>query len=113
MVELRYRQVFCLPPFGAAVVRVPHSTVVSHEYYLRVRRIYPHVVRVSVCTLKTTDLGKAFSAVVAHNQCAVRLKQAVWIFGIDDEIREVERTPDHPRAFVAFLACPAAIVGNK
>ena len=81
VIELRHRQVFAFPPFTAAVVPVPHPAVVSHEHYLRVRGIYPHVVRVSVCTLKTTNLGKAFSAVVAHNQSAIRLKQAVWIFG--------------------------------
>src|SRR6516164_8782504 len=34
MIELRYRQIFSLPPLAAAVVRVPHSAIVTREYRL-------------------------------------------------------------------------------
>src|SRR5512132_2752757 len=34
MVELRYWQIFAFPPFAAAVVRVPHPTIITDEYNL-------------------------------------------------------------------------------
>src|SRR4029077_8893427 len=68
VIKLRHRQVFAFPPFAPAVVGVPHSAVVSDEYDLGVGGIDPHVVRVSVSSLKTAYYRKTFSAVLADNQ---------------------------------------------
>ena len=113
MVKLRYRQVFGLPPFAAPVVRVPHPAIVSGEYNLWVRRVDPNIVRVAVRALKTAHDRKALAGVLAHNQRAVGLEQAVRIIGINDEVREIERSPDHPLAFITFLPSRAAVIGNE
>ena len=68
MIKLGDRQVFALPPFAAAVIRVPHSAVVSHKHHLRVGWVDPHVVRIAVCSLKTAYHGKTFASVLADNQ---------------------------------------------
>ena len=113
VVKLRDRQVFAFPPFAAAVVGVPHSAVVSHEHHLRVGRINPDIVAVAMRALKTAHDRKALAGVLAHNQRAVSLEQAVRIFGINDQVREIERSPDHPLAFITFLPCRAAVIGNE
>src|SRR5215813_8272662 len=68
VIELRDRQVFSFPPFAAAVVRVPHSAIVPREYDLWVRRINPHIMRVTVRSLETAYYRKALSRVLADNQ---------------------------------------------
>ena len=50
VIKLRHRQVISFPPFAAAVVGVPHSAVVAHEYHLRVGRIDPDIMHVAVRT---------------------------------------------------------------
>src|SRR5215211_3754826 len=113
VVKLRYRQVFAFPPFAAAIVGVPHSAVVSHEHYLGIGWIDPHVVAVAVRALKTANDRKAFPSVFTHNECSIGLEQAVRIFRVNYQLREVERSPHHPLAFIALLPCRAAIIGNE
>src|SRR4029077_5643081 len=83
------------------------------EHDLRVGRVDPHVVRVAVSPLKTAHHREAFPAILADNECSVGLEQAVWIFWIDDQIREVERTPYHPLALVTLFPCHPAVVRNE
>src|SRR5262249_61660910 len=68
MIELRHWEVLALPPFAAAVIRVPHSAVVSHKHHLRVGWVDPHVVGIAVRSLKTTYDCKTFASVFANNQ---------------------------------------------
>ena len=68
VIKLRHRQIISFPPFAAAVVGVPHSAVVAHEYHLRVGRIDPHVMRIAVRPLKTAHHREAFSSILADNQ---------------------------------------------
>src|SRR4029453_15361112 len=77
MIELRHRQVFAFPPFAAAVVGIPHPAVVSHEHNFRVGWFNPEIVAVAMCALKTAHDRKALAGVLAHNQRAVSLEQAV------------------------------------
>src|SRR5215471_19659628 len=64
-------------------------------------------------SLETAYYRKALSAVLADNQRPIRLKQPVWVFGINNQVGKVERTPDHPLTFIAFLPRRAAVVRNK
>ena len=99
----RDRKVFAFPPFAAAVVGVPHPAVVSpDQHHSRVGRL--HIVERA---LKTRLRPQA-----AHNQRAVSLENAVRVFGINDQVREIERSPDHPLAFITFLPCRAAVIGK-
>ena len=110
MIKLRHRQVLTFPPFAAAVVGVPHPAVVSHEHDLRVGWIDPHIMRVAVRSLKAAHRRKAFTRILAHNQRAIGLEHAVWIFWIDNQVREVKRAPYHPLAFVTLLPRQAGII---
>ena len=71
VIKLRHRQVFAFPPFAAAVVRVPHPAIVSHEHHLRVGRIDPHIMAVAVRALKAAHYRKTLAGVLAHNQRAI------------------------------------------
>ena len=72
-------------------------------------RIHPDVVEVAVRA--AGDVGERRAAVGAHDERAVRLVDAVFVLRIDDEIREVERPPEHVLAPVAQLPRRAAVVG--
>ena len=47
--------------------------------------------------------GETLAAVFAQDQRAVGLENAIRIFRIDDQVREIKRTPDHPVALVALV----------
>src|SRR5205823_12360510 len=113
VIELRHRQVFALPPFRAAVVGIPHPTIVAGEHDLRIGWVDPDAVHVAVHPAESAHHRETFSSVLADNQRAVGLEHAVWIFGIHDQIREVERTPYHPLALVTLFPCHPAIIGNE
>ena len=113
MIKLGDGQVFAFPPFAAAVIRVPHSAVVSHKHHLRIGWVDPHVVRIAVSSLKTAYYRKTFACVLADNQCSVGLEEAVRILWIHNEIREVERAPYHPLALVALVPGHSAVIGNE
>src|SRR5437773_959419 len=68
VIKLRHWQVISFPPFAAAVVGVPHSAVVAHEYGLRVGWIDPHIMRITVRALKTAHHRKALPSILADNQ---------------------------------------------
>jgi len=63
--------------------------------------------------LKTAYYRKAFSAIFADDQGTIGFKQAVRVLGINNQIRKVEWTPDHPLTFVAFLPCCAPVVRHE
>jgi hypothetical protein len=63
--------------------------------------------------LKSAHDREAPAGVLAYNERAVGLEQAIRIFGIDNQICKVKRTPHHPVAFVAFVPCRATIVRNE
>ena len=63
--------------------------------------------------LETADDGEALAGVFAQDQRSVGLEDAIRILRINDQVREVERTPDHPIAFVALIPGRAAVVGDK
>ena len=113
VIELRDRQILALPPFAPAVVGIPNAAVIPGHDRLRVGRIDPDIVHIAVAALETADDGKAFARVFAQNQWAVGLEDAVRIFRIDDQVREIERTPDHPVALVAFVPRRAGVIGNE
>ena len=62
---------------------------------------------------ESTDHRETFACILAHNHRAISLKNAVWIFWIDNQVREVEGPPDHPLALISFVPGRAAIVGDK
>src|SRR2546428_13333199 len=103
MVELRHRQAIGLPPFAAAVAGIPHASVIPRKDGLRISRIDPDVVHIAMRSNESPNRGETFARVLAHNKRAVRLKNAVRIFWIDNQVREIERAPEHPITFVPFL----------
>ena len=109
VVELRDRQRLRLPPLVPGIVGVPQAAVVADDQMIGVLRIDPHVVEVAV--RRAADVAERRAAVGAHDERAVRLVDAILVLGIDDEIREVEWTPQHVLAAIAELPRRAAIVG--
>ena len=63
--------------------------------------------------LKSAHGREALARVLAHDERAVSLEKAVRILRIDDQVREVKRTPNHPVALVAFVPGRAAIIRNE
>src|ERR1700734_3672310 len=82
-------------------MRVPNSAVIATDDLVRVVRVYPHVVKVAM--RPATDSAEAFAAIDAENEVATGFVDLVLVLRIDDEIGEVEGTPDHHLAAVAFL----------
>src|SRR5207253_4077331 len=113
MIELRDWQVLALPPFAAAIVRIPHAAIVTAEDRLRIRRIDPNIVHVAVRSLKPPYHCKTPACILAQNQCAIGLEHAIRIFWIDYQVREVERSPHHPIALIPRSPGHAAIVGDE
>ena len=69
--------------------------------------------RVAVRSLKSAYYSKTFTAVLTDDQGAVGLEQSVWIFWIDNKIREVKGAPYHPLTLVALLPRHPAVIGNE
>ena len=112
MVELRHGQVVGFPPFASPIVGIPHPAVVPGKDGLWIGWIDPYVMHVSVRPLESPHHRETFSPVLAQDQRAVGLEHAVRIFGIDNQVCEVKRPPDHPITLVAFVPRCAAVVGN-
>ena len=113
VVELRDGEVFAFPPFAATVVRIPHAAIVPGGDRLRIGRIDPNIMEIAMRTLKTADDGETLARIFAQDQRTVGLEETVRIFRINDQVREVERTPDHPIALIALVPRRAAIIGDK
>src|SRR5262249_31026811 len=107
------RKILAFPPLAPAVVGIPHTAVVAVEHGLWIHWIDPNVMHVAMRACETAHRCKTFAAVFTQNQRAVAFENAVRIFWINNEPREIERTPDHPVAFVALFPRRAAVIGNK
>ena len=112
VIELRDRQVVALPPLVAAVVGQPEAAIVAGDHVLDIVRIDPDAVHVAMHAVEAADRREALAAVIAADQRAIGLVDELRVDRIDDQMREVERTPDHPLALVALLPGAAAVVGN-
>src|SRR5439155_19917341 len=55
------------------------------------------------------DSAKALSSIQADDERAIRFEDPVFIFRIDDEIREIEWTPDHRLTAIAHLPGASAV----
>src|SRR5438093_10417184 len=73
-----------------------------------VRRIDPDIVEVAMRAAR--DVAETLSAIIAGNERQIRLVDLVGILRIDNEIRKVERTPNHVLTAIARLPCLAAII---
>ena len=62
---------------------------------------------------ETANRGEALAAVLAQDERAISLEDAIGILRVNDQVGKVERAPDHPLALVALVARSAAVVGNK
>src|ERR1043165_495336 len=93
VIELRHRKILSFPPPVTAVIRVPEATIIACDQMIGIVRIDPNIVKVSVRS--TGYIAKAAAAVAAGYQRPVRLVNLVFIFRIDDQVGEVEWTPDH------------------
>src|SRR5213078_2799925 len=80
---------------------------------LRVGRVDPDRVEIAVRTGESAHDREALAGVFTHDERPVRLENAVRIFRIDDQLREIKRTPDHPAAFIALVPGRAAVIGNE
>ena len=102
-----------MPPAVRTVVRDPQAAVVAGEDLLRVCRIDEHVMHIAMHAVEAADRREAPAAVVAGDQRAVGLEEVLRILRVDDQVRKVERAPDHPLALVALLPGGAAVVGDE
>ena len=112
VVKLGNWQVIALPPFGTAIVGIPNAAIIPGDDSLRIGRINPHIVHVAVCASEAADHRKALAAVFAENQRAIGLEHAIGIFRVDDQVRKIKRTPNHPVALVPLCPGLSTIVGN-
>src|SRR5204863_4544552 len=96
VVELRDRQIVGLPPLVRAVVGNPRSAVVPGEHVFGVARLDEDVVHIPVHAAEPADGAEALAAVLTHDEVAVGLVEAIGVLRINDEVGEVERSPDHP-----------------
>jgi hypothetical protein len=108
VVELRDGQVLRFPPAVAAVVGVPESAVVADDEVVCVVGVDPEVVEVAVRAAR--DVREALAAIVAHDEREVRLVNLVLVLRVDDEVGEVEGSPDHVLAAVELCPRLAAVV---
>src|SRR5215831_16914918 len=113
MIELRNWKVLGLPPFGAAVMRIPETAIVACNHHLWIRRIYPNIMHIAMHSLKAADRGETLPTVLAQNQDPIRLKNTIWILRVDRQVRKIKRAPYHPLALVALFPGQAAVVGYK
>jgi hypothetical protein len=67
---------------------------------------------VDVAVHAAADHAEAAAAVVAADQVQIRLVELVLVLRIDDEVRKIERPPDHRLASVQPLPGLAAVVGT-
>src|SRR5207245_1420715 len=103
-------EVIAFPPAIAAVKGIPNAAVVAGDYIVGVVRIDPDIVKVSVRA--AGDVAEALAAVVARNQRSVRLVDFVFVFGIDNQVREVEWAPDHVLAAIELSPGLSPIIGT-
>ena len=82
-------------------MRVPDSAVIAADDLVRVVGVYPDVVKIAVRA--ATDSTEAFTAIDTEDQAATGFVDLVVVLRIDNEIGEVEGTPDHHLAAIAFL----------
>ena len=62
---------------------------------------------------ESPNRGETFARVLTHDERAISLKNAVRIFWIDNQVREIERAPYHPITSVPFVPGQSAIVGDE
>src|SRR5208282_3121862 len=110
MIELRNRQIELMLPAGSSVVAAPQAAIVAGNDNIRIVRIDPDVVKVAV---GVGYRAEALTSIHAEQQWGIGLENFVLIFRIDDQIREVERTPDHVLAGVQTIPVLAAIIGAE
>ncbi len=80
-------------PAVAAIFAAPQPTVITGDDHIGVGRIYPDVVKIAMPA--TGNHAEAFPAIDRQQQEKIGLENFVLVFGIDDEISEVKRAPDH------------------
>src|SRR6516162_4694876 len=93
VIELRDGQINLMHPSRAAILAAPQSAVVSGINNVGVAGVDPHGMEVSVG--RTGDRAEALSPIHAVQQDEIGLEDLLWIFGIDDQVGEVKRTPYH------------------
>src|SRR5438105_3449047 len=112
MIELGNGQVIGFPPLSSAVIGIPDATIIASDYRLRIGRINPDRVYVAMRALETTHRGEAFAAIFAHDHRPVSLEKAIWLFWVNDQVRKVKRTPNHPVTLIALRPGLPAVVGD-
>src|ERR1044072_4682642 len=93
VIELRDWKILSFPPPVTAVIRVPETAIIARDHMVRVVRIDPNIVKVSMRS--TGYVTEAAPAVTACYQRPVRFVYLVFVFRIDDQVSEIERAPDH------------------
>src|SRR5258707_5529480 len=107
MVELRNRQVHQMPPAAAGVNAAPQSAVISAVNDLGVAGINPNRVMVAVSIRHGIE---ALAAVHALQQDEIGLENFVLVFGIDNKVRKVKRTPHQILAGIKAYPFLAALI---
>src|SRR5437763_15473635 len=90
---------------------MPNASVTAGDDMIAIVGIHPHIMETPVCAVP--DHAEASAAILAHNQCKVRLVNLVLVFRIDDQVGEVKRPPDHPIAAVLVFPRFAAVFGPE
>src|SRR5205807_3641353 len=93
VIALRYRQVHLALPTRPAAEAAPETSIIRSEDLARILRIDPDIVEVAVRGVG--NRAEAFPAVDAEQEGPINLENLIFVFRIDDQIGEIEGTPDH------------------
>ena len=98
-------------PAVSAIVAAPQAAIVGGEDGLGVGGVDPDVVEIAVGA--ALDGAEAAPAIGGEKERSAGLEDFVFVFRIDDQIREVEGAPDLELAGIEFRPGAAGIVGAE
>src|SRR3984893_6434991 len=111
VIKLGNRQVVALPPGISAIVGIPDTSIVAGDQMIGVIGIDPHIVEVAVGT--PGNGAETFAAIFAHDQYKVGFVNFIFVFGIDNQVSEIDRPPHHPVAAIPLLPGLSSVIGAK
>src|ERR1700687_1886005 len=111
VIKLRDGKIVGLPPGVSAVVRIPNAAIVPGDQVIRVLRIDPYIMEITVRA--ADNAAETLAAILAHDEYQIRLVQFDFVLRIDQQVRKIKRAPHHPTAAVTFFPGLAAIAGTK
>src|SRR5580704_17124886 len=110
MVKLRNWQIELVLPAGSAILTAPEATIVTLKNHVGIFRIDPHVVKIAV---RIRHEAEALAAIHAQQKAEVNLEYFVLVLGVNNQITEIKRPPNHVLAGIELNPVLAAVIGAK